>query len=204
MLVVYFTDCALRFVAADSVVAADEHTISEVELTRDCVVDFFSCHTSLTVLCDDVEAAFARFLTEFEYVEAAGGVVTNAKGEALMIFRRNRWDLPKGHIDSGEDELSAAVREIAEETGVTGLNFVAPLCNTLHAYCVYGKWELKRTYWFAFDCCGGDTTAQTEEDIESAVWCDKNAIKENLENSYPTIKEVINEYECIGKNTLGR
>ena len=204
MLVVYFTDCALKFVAADSAVAADELSIAEKELSRDSVVDFFRNNSSLTVLCDDVEATFDRFAAEFEYVEAAGGVVANASGECLMIFRRNRWDLPKGHIDSGEDALSAAVREIEEETGVTGLNFVAPLCNTLHAYCVYGKWELKRTYWFAFDCCGGDTTAQTEEDIESAVWCDKRAIKENLENSYPTIREVIYEYRRTGKNSLGR
>ena len=204
MLVVYFTDCALKFVAADSAVAADELSIAEKELSRDSVVDFFRSNSSLTVLCDDVEATFDRFAAEFEYVEAAGGVVANASGECLMIFRRNRWDLPKGHIDSGEDALSAAVREIEEETGVTGLNFVAPLCNTLHAYCVYGKWELKRTYWFAFDCCGGDTTAQTEEDIESAVWCDKRAIKENLENSYPTIREVIYEYRRTGKNSLGR
>ena len=203
-MVIYFTDRALRFVTADTAIGADECAISESELTRAKVINFFQTCNTLTVLCNDCSAAFDRFASEFIYVEAAGGVVANDRDELLMIFRRNRWDLPKGHIDSGEDALTAAKREIEEETGVTGLNFVAPLCNTLHAYCVYGKWELKRTYWFAFDCCGGDTTAQTEEDIESAVWCDKSAIKENLENSYPTIKEVINEYECIGKNTLGR
>ena len=203
-MVVYFTDCALRFVPTDTKVGVGENSISERELTRAKVINFFQTCNTLTVLCDDVEAAFARFLTEFEYVEAAGGVVTNAKGECLMIFRRNRWDLPKGHIDSGEDALTAAVREIEEETGVTGLNFVVPLCNTLHAYCVYGKWELKRTYWFAFDCPGGETAAQAEEDIESAVWCDKKQVSENLENSYPTIREVIYEYRRTGKNSLGR
>ena len=203
-MIVYFTDCALRFVSADTIVGKDVHTISEKELTRAKVINFFQSCNSLTVLCEDCDAAFDRFLAEFKYVEAAGGVVKDERGEVLMIYRRNRWDLPKGHIDTGEDALTAAKREVEEETGVSGLKFVSELCNTLHAYNVYGEWELKCTYWFAFDCCGGDTTAQTEEDIESAVWCDKSAIKENLENSYPTIKEVINEYECIGKNTLGR
>ena len=203
-MVIYFTDRALRFVTADTAIGADECAISESELTRAKVINFFQTCNTLTVLCNDCSAAFDRFASEFIYVEAAGGVVANDRDELLMIFRRGRWDLPKGHIDSGEDALTAAKREIEEETGVTGLNFVAPLCNTLHAYCVYGKWELKRTYWFAFDCCGGDTTAQTEEDIESAVWCDKRAIKENLENSYPTIREVIYEYRRTGKNSLGR
>lgn len=203
-MVIYFTDRALRFVTADTAIGADECAISESELTRAKVINFFQTCNTLTVLCNDCSAAFDRFASEFIYVEAAGGVVANDRDELLMIFRRGRWDLPKGHIDSGEDALTAAKREIEEETGVTGLNFVVPLCNTLHAYCVYGEWELKRTYWFAFDCQGGDTIAQAEEDIESAVWCDNRVLSENLENSYPTIREVIYEYRRTGKNSLGR
>ena len=203
-MVIYFTDRALRFVTADTAIGADECAISESELTRAKVINFFQTCNMLTVLCNDCSAAFDRFASEFIYVEAAGGVVANDRDELLMIFRRNRWDLPKGHIDSGEDALTAAVREIEEETGVTGLTFVAPLCNTLHAYCVYGEWELKRTYWFAFDCPGGETAVQAEEDIECAVWCDNRVLSENLENSYPTIREVIYEYRRTGKNSLGR
>jgi glyoxylate carboligase len=30
---------------------------------------------------------------------AGGGVVTNAQGDLLMIFRRGKWDLPKGKLD---------------------------------------------------------------------------------------------------------
>ena len=148
-------------------------------------------------------AGFDRFLAEFKYVEAAGGVVKNERGEVLMIYRRNRWDLPKGHIDAGEDALTAAKREVDEETGVSGLKFVSELCNTLHAYNVYGEWELKCTYWFAFDAQSAVTTAQTEEDIESAVWCNPKEVDSNLEESYPTIKEVIYEYRRTSKNTLG-
>ena len=202
-MIVYFTDCALLFVSADTIVGKDVHTISEKELTRAKVINFFQSCNSLTVLCEDCDAAFDRFLAEFKYVEAAGGVVKNERGEVLMIYRRNRWDLPKGHIDTGEDALTAAKREVEEETGVSGLKFVSELCNTLHAYNVYGEWELKCTYWFAFDAQSAVTTAQTEEDIESAVWCNPAEVDSNLEESYPTIKEVIYEYRRTSKNTLG-
>ena len=194
MFVIYFTDCALRFVPATYSVAAGESVISERELTRAKVINFFQSCNTLTVLCDDCSAALATFATQFEAVEAAGGGVSNERGEVLMIFRRGRWDLPKGRIDSGEDALSAAVREIEEETGVAGLKFVAPLCNTLHAYNVYGKWELKRTYWFAFTAENQATQAQTEEDIDSVVWFDMATVKTNMSDSYPTIREIMDRF----------
>lgn len=45
--------------------------------------------------------------------------------EAALIGRRDRhgtmrWLLPKGHVEPGESVSQAAVREIAEETGITG------------------------------------------------------------------------------------
>lgn len=36
------------------------------------------------------------------------------------------WSLPKGHIEEGETPETAAVREVLEETGITG-RIVAPL-----------------------------------------------------------------------------
>jgi 8-oxo-dGTP pyrophosphatase MutT (NUDIX family) len=202
-MVVYFTDCALRFVPTDTKVGVGENSISERELTRAKVINFFQSCNSLTVLCDDCKAAFERFASEFEYVEAAGGVVADDAQNVLMIYRRERWDLPKGHIDAGEDALTAAVREIEEETGVSGLKFVTELCNTLHAYNVYGKWELKRTYWFGFETLQTATQPQTEEDIQTAQWCSAVEVDENLKKSYPTIREVIYEYRRTGKNIMG-
>ena len=202
-MVVYFTDCALRFVPTDTKVGVGENSISERELTMAKVINFFQSCNSLTVLCDDCKAAFERFASEFEYVEAAGGVVADDAQNVLMIYRRERWDLPKGHIDAGEDALTAAVREIEEETGVSGLKFVTELCNTLHAYNVYGKWELKRTYWFGFETLQTATQPQTEEDIQTAQWCSAVEVDENLKKSYPTIREVIYEYRRTGKNIMG-
>jgi len=39
--------------------------------------------------------------------------------EFLLMRHADRWDLPKGHVDPGETEMECALRELAEETGIT-------------------------------------------------------------------------------------
>src|SRR4051794_29324422 len=59
---------------------------------------------------------------------SAGGVVTNANGEVLVVNQRGTsWSLPKGHIEEGEEALEAARREIYEESGLTDLALIKPL-----------------------------------------------------------------------------
>ena len=54
--------------------------------------------------------------------ESAGGIVLNKKGQVLVVNQNgNSWSLPKGHLESGEDTLSAAKREILEESGISEL-----------------------------------------------------------------------------------
>ena len=62
------------------------------------------------------------------HTQAAGGVVINSEGKVLVVNQQgNSWSLPKGHIDPGEDELTAAKREIIEESGITELELVKNL-----------------------------------------------------------------------------
>lgn len=52
-------------------------------------------------------------------VEGAGGVVFRADGAVLVLRHlEGSWVFPKGHLDPGEDALSAALREVEEEAGV--------------------------------------------------------------------------------------
>ncbi|MEJ6494357.1 MAG: NUDIX hydrolase [Actinomycetes bacterium] len=56
-------------------------------------------------------------------IVAAGAVVTRpgaAETEFLLIYRnyRDDWTFPKGKVDPGEHLLTAAVREVREETGM--------------------------------------------------------------------------------------
>ena len=65
---------------------------------------------------------------------SAGGFVLDRSGSGprvALIARRDRrgrlvWSLPKGHIEEGETPETAAVREVLEETGITG-RIMAPL-----------------------------------------------------------------------------
>jgi 8-oxo-dGTP pyrophosphatase MutT (NUDIX family) len=195
MITIYFTDKSLTFAPEQYTPSADERVLSESEVTSANLDNLFDFCNKIVVPTNDYRGAAERFATQFVYIEAAGGIVENSNGEILLIFRRGRWDLPKGHIDAGEEALQAAIREIEEETGVTGLNFATKLGNTLHAYNVYGKWELKNTYWFAFNTEHSATTPQTEEDITAAMWVDKTKLTECMTNSYPTIREIVYKYE---------
>lgn len=56
-------------------------------------------------------------------IQAAGGLVQRADGSVCLVHRprHDDWSLPKGKVKRGEHPLAAAVREVAEETGVTAV-----------------------------------------------------------------------------------
>lgn len=55
-----------------------------------------------------------------EIVKAAGMLLIALENppKFLLMRHRNRWDLPKGHAEKGEDILQTALRETEEETGI--------------------------------------------------------------------------------------
>src|SRR5206468_6844376 len=81
---------------------------------------------------------------------AAGGLVFNDDNELLMIFRRNKWDLPKGKLDEGESIEACALREVKEETGLKKLNLIKFINTTLHKYSdpYLNEDVIKETHWF--------------------------------------------------------
>ncbi len=160
------------------------------ELSRANVLKIFETINTIVVIDAMIEYYAESFMNEFKYVEAAGGLVENERGETLMIYCYRHWDLPKGHIDEGERADVCAVREVAEETGVEGAKIVRFLCNTMHAYNVYGAWELKQTSWYLLSAQSCPTKPQAEEDIAIAKWCSAEEVEENLRSTYPTIQNV--------------
>ena len=66
----------------------------------------------------------STFTKKIKIVIAGGGVVTNKKDEILFIYRRNKWDLPKGKMDKGETVKDTALREVMEETGINSLKII--------------------------------------------------------------------------------
>lgn len=146
----------------------------------------------VAVISQDPTATFEELKQDFVLVEAAGGVVQNERDELLMIELRGRWDLPKGHIEAGEEANIAALREVEEETGVVAeLVDKEPLMETWHAYNTYGRWELKRTRWWRMRALCGELKPQDEEGIARVEWCSAESVQERLKMSYATIRRVI-------------
>jgi 8-oxo-dGTP pyrophosphatase MutT (NUDIX family) len=125
---------------------------------------------------------------------AAGGAVLNEEGALLMIFRRGKWDLPKGKLDKGESIEHCALREVMEETGLERVALGAPVHIGYHEYFdeYLKKDVIKETHWFLMKAPGNQPLVpQTEEDILEIKWVQGDDLKACLENSYPNIIEVI-------------
>ena len=142
----------------------------------------------------DTEGTYRDLCAEFREVNAAGGLVSNRRGDFLLISRSGLWDLPKGHQEPGEDISVTALREVQEETGVGNLSLGDLICVTDHCYLRGGVWHLKHTWWFAMDYNDPvDLTPQKEEDIAKAAWVAKSSLPPYLTNTYPSIIEVFRE-----------
>jgi 8-oxo-dGTP pyrophosphatase MutT (NUDIX family) len=135
----------------------------------------------------DPEKLWADFQEHFKLIEAAGGLVYNHGEKALVIFRRDHWDLPKGKIDKGETPAEAAVREVREETGLQELKLGRALPDTYHTYRLKKKRILKRTYWYVMQTTEEQLVPQAEEDIEKAEWVDIASFLEGRPKIYGNI-----------------
>ena len=168
-------------------VADDTLSVSRAKIIKKVETDKF-----VTLLSSTPAATYRLFASWFVEVHASGGVVESEDGGVLFIRLRNRWDLPKGHVEAGELSRDAACREVLEETGVTAqIIGDGPLMTTLHAYDTYGRWELKRTDWWHMRAMNGVLCAQQEEGITDIMWCAPAELDEVLKRSYPTIKAVV-------------
>ncbi len=147
---------------------------------------------SVTLYSENYKKLVEDFESNYNLVQAAGGVVFRENGEALFIFRRGYWDLPKGKIEKKEKRKDAAIREVQEETGLQQINLKDFLGTTHHTYRLpNGKRVLKSTYWYTMETQETELHPQKEEDIEKAVWMPLSAVEGLQEPIYKNILEVL-------------
>jgi 8-oxo-dGTP pyrophosphatase MutT (NUDIX family) len=143
----------------------------------------------------DLEDLKKAFYKKFTLVLAAGGLVQNEKEEILLIFRRGKWDLPKGKLDKGEKLEECAVREVEEETGLKDIKLISPLIITYHTYHEGTKFILKESHWYNMKVNGEQKLVpQTEEGIIETKWATIKEAEQLFLQSFPSIVDVIKEF----------
>jgi len=175
---------------ADVTYDIDKKAVLEIlkELDTDAI-------NSVCFVHSDHHYLLEKFIANFKVIEAAGGVVYNEKKELLFIFRNDLWDLPKGKVEKGESVEKAALREVAEECGVTDLKLGQFLNKTYHIYTYKNRLIFKSTHWYKMTSRQkSKLVPQLEEGITKAVFLDKKAQKEALKNTYPNIKLLVETY----------
>ncbi|MBI3140051.1 MAG: NUDIX hydrolase [Sphingobacteriales bacterium] len=186
--------------------AVDEQLSSYIHHEETVFIDELNSHTVKSMLHEmeqekihagvfvhsSLEELKKAVFKKFTLVKAAGGLVVNGKNEWLLIFRRGKWDLPKGKLDPGEKLEGCAVREVEEETGLHDIKLLSPLCITYHTYHEGTKYILKESHWYQMRITGTQPLVpQTEEDILEAKWVKPAGLQEYLENTYPSVAEVL-------------
>ncbi|OIQ28155.1 MAG: NUDIX hydrolase [Bacteroidetes bacterium MedPE-SWsnd-G2] len=147
---------------------------------------------AVRLIGENKEELLPLFLKKLPTVVAGGGKVLNDKDEILFIYRNDKWDLPKGKIEKNETVEQTAIREVEEETGVSGLKIIKQLPNTYHIFKRNGKYKIKETYWYEMrSSFSGNLYPQEEEGITKVEWLNEEESILALKNSYANIKLLI-------------
>lgn len=135
---------------------------------------------------------------------SAGGVVVDVhEGDAriAVIARRNRagrleWCLPKGHLEGTETPEQAAVREIAEETGISGAIRLR-LGIIDYWFSGEGRRVHKVVHHFLLEALAGDLTVELDPDgeAEDAAWIPVPELARTL--SYPNERRLAAEAQQL-------
>ena len=117
----------------------------------------------------------------------------HTSGRYLFIEKKGKLDLPKGHIEKGEEPEACALREVSEECGIKGHVIVKPICPSYHTYSWEGISYLKKTNWFLMKYDGEMITEpQVSEGITKVEWLFPDELNIIKGNAWLSLMELIN------------
>jgi len=113
-------------------------------------------------------------------------------GQPLFLLIRDsyqNWGFPKGHIETGEEPEDAALREVAEETGLAELTMRGSI-DTIDWYFRFrGTLIHKRCRFYLMETATADTLPQRDEGITACRWTPFEEAQELI--SYANAREVL-------------
>lgn len=130
----------------------------------------------------------------------AAGVVVFRKGPRVLLVHRPRyddWSFPKGKLDPGEHETAAAVREVAEETGLH-VRLGPPLGSQRYPN---GGGRMKTVFYWTGRVVGDDDVSgyQVNDEIDEVAWVDVDKAFERL--TYPHDEDTLREALRLRRKT---
>ncbi|MBL6668366.1 MAG: NUDIX hydrolase [Crocinitomicaceae bacterium] len=133
----------------------------------------------------------------------AGSLVINEKKELLLIYRKGKWDFPKGKVEKNEKKKTGALREASEETGleIEKLSLQQPLKKTAHLL----KQKKIKTKWYLVNYKGSKKKLkpQKEEGIEKCIWVSQESLVFYIPYLRSYAREVLVYYIQYVQNPLG-
>jgi 8-oxo-dGTP pyrophosphatase MutT (NUDIX family) len=130
---------------------------------------------------------------------SAGGIVFRRDGARtfFLLIRdpyRN-WGFPKGHLEQGEDPAAAAVREVAEETGIGAVELRAPVETIDWTFRFRGRQIHKVCHFFLMETTERRTAPQSAEGITACRWATYEQATKMI--SYDNARAVLEQAQAL-------
>src|SRR5467141_2533149 len=127
-------------------------------------------------------------------VISSGGVVYRVENSIPLFLlltsnKRGIWCLPKGLIEENEDEVTTAMREVREETGVSRVKLRGKVGQIKYQFGFRAKRLDKTVHFFLFETDQADAKVGTEHD--AMEWMPYEKASHTL--SYPNEKEMLSK-----------
>lgn len=195
---IYFEN---RFISINSIVDAKSIKENELFIRYKSKKSFYKVvkefRKDTNIVCLHVQTSkpkkvLKKLKSLFKPIVAAGGLVFNDTGKLLMIKRSGIWDIPKGKVEKGEKNRHAAIREVEEECGISGLEITKKAVKSYHTYVFREKEMFKTTYWYFMKYKGNEELVpQTEEDITEVAWKTLDEQRNIIPNTHKSLVDVL-------------